>query len=65
MQEGEGSSAMFNTVTLASIERSNDDEIEEEHKLQAVSANNSGKKEGDEVLSIHVRLVAEREAAIT
>ena len=57
-------SAMANAVTLASIERTEEDQIDEEHILQAVSAKNSGKKEADKVLLTHVRLAAEREAAI-
>ena len=51
---------MYNTINLASIERSND-----EDRLQSVPAKNSGKKEADKVLALHYRLVAERDAAIT
>ena len=65
--EGQGSSAMASTmaniVTLASLERTEEEQIDE-HILQAVSTKNSGKKEADEVLLTHVRLATEREAAI-
>ena len=57
-------STMANVVTLASLERTEEEQIDEEHILQAVSAKNSGKKEADEVLLSHVRLATEREAAI-
>ena len=57
-------STMANVVTLASLERTEEEQIDEEHILQAVPAKNSGKKEADEVLLTHVRLATEREAAI-
>ena len=64
MQTGAGTSARP-TVTLASIDRSDSEEIEEDNRLQAVPTKNSGKKEAEEVLSIYLRLVSDREAAIT
>ena len=60
-----GSSTITDTINLANILRSNDEDLNEEFRLQSVSAKNSGKKEADEVLSLHYRLIAERDAALT
>ena len=43
-------STLANVVNLASLERTEEEQIDEEHILQAISAKHSGKKEADEVL---------------
>ena len=52
------------TVTLASLERSEEDQIDDEHTIQAVPAKHSGRKEAEEMILAHVRMATEREAAI-
>ena len=64
MDQGAGTAAMNNTITLASINRTEAEE-EDENRLQNVSSENPGKKEAEEILAIHIKLISERQAALT
>ena len=59
MNQGAGTTAMNNTIELASINRTQAEE-EDENRLQNVSSKNPGKKEAEEILSIHINLISER-----
>ena len=62
--EGQGGSGTTDDIILlAQIQSHDDDGIEEENQLQAVSAKGAGKKEADQVLDFEARLTSQRVAA--
>ena len=62
MEGEEGSGTTEDIILLAQIQSHDDDGLEEENQLQAVSVKGAGKKEADTVLNLESRLTSQRVA---